>query len=82
MATYQAPPPGGQPLEDPGRTMGIVGLVLAIFCSSGRPDRQHHRATTGRRTRASRTTSRWPASSWVHVLLVLGIIVNLTFCPE
>jgi heme/copper-type cytochrome/quinol oxidase subunit 1 len=32
MATYQAPPPGATG-EDPGRTMGIVGLILAIFCS-------------------------------------------------
>ncbi|HET9873394.1 MAG TPA: hypothetical protein VFP89_12480 [Propionibacteriaceae bacterium] len=31
MATYQPTP---QPAAaDPGRTMGIVGLVLAIFCS-------------------------------------------------
>ena len=32
MATYQAPPPGATG-EDPGRTMGIVGLILAIFCN-------------------------------------------------
>lgn len=31
MATYQAPP--GATGEDPGRTMGIVGLILAIFCN-------------------------------------------------
>ncbi len=31
MATYQ-PPPAAAP-QDPGRTMGIVGLILAIFCS-------------------------------------------------
>jgi hypothetical protein len=32
MATYQTPPPGATG-EDPGRTMGIVGLILAIFCN-------------------------------------------------
>ena len=31
MAQYQAVPPSAA--ADPGRTMGIVGLVLAIFCS-------------------------------------------------
>ena len=40
--SYEQPPapPGGKPYGppagppvDPGRTMGIVGLVLAIFCS-------------------------------------------------
>jgi hypothetical protein len=31
MSTYQ--PPTGPPAQDPGRTMGIVGLILAIFCS-------------------------------------------------
>jgi heme/copper-type cytochrome/quinol oxidase subunit 1 len=32
MAQYQAvpPPPAAQ---DPGRTLGIVGLILAFFCS-------------------------------------------------
>jgi len=30
---YGAPQYGGPPAQDPGRTMGIVGLVLAIFCS-------------------------------------------------
>lgn len=30
---YGAPQYWGQPAQDPGRTMGIVGLVLAIFCS-------------------------------------------------
>lgn len=39
MANYQPPPPPygqpgyGQPAQDPGRTLGIVGLVLAIFCN-------------------------------------------------
>jgi Ca2+/H+ antiporter len=34
MANYQPPPnPYGQPAQDPGRTMGIVGLILAIFCN-------------------------------------------------
>jgi presenilin-like A22 family membrane protease len=32
MSAYQ-PPPTGPPAQDPGRTMGIVGLILAIFCS-------------------------------------------------
>lgn len=32
MSAYQ-PPPAGPPAQDPGRTMGIVGLILAIFCS-------------------------------------------------
>ena len=32
MAQYQTPYPA-QPAEDPGRTMGIVGLVLAFLCS-------------------------------------------------
>jgi hypothetical protein len=32
-APYGAPQYGGPPAQDPGRTMGIVGLVLAIFCS-------------------------------------------------
>ena len=32
MATYQTPPSGATG-EDPGRTMGIVGLILAIFCN-------------------------------------------------
>ncbi len=31
MAQYQAAPPPSA--VDPGRTMGIVGLILAIFCS-------------------------------------------------
>jgi heme/copper-type cytochrome/quinol oxidase subunit 1 len=31
MAQYQAVPPSAA--ADPGRTMGIVGLILAIFCS-------------------------------------------------
>ena len=32
MANYQAPPP---PAADPGNTLGIVGLILAIIpCSS------------------------------------------------
>ena len=32
MANYQAPPP---PVADPGNTLGIVGLILAIIpCSS------------------------------------------------
>jgi heme/copper-type cytochrome/quinol oxidase subunit 1 len=32
MAQYQAVPP--QPAaQDPGRTLGIVGLILAFFCS-------------------------------------------------
>jgi len=30
---YGAPQYGGPPAQDPGRTMGIVGLILAIFCS-------------------------------------------------
>ena len=30
--TYQ-PPPAGAPAQDPGRTLGIVGLILAIFCN-------------------------------------------------
>ncbi|HYI54439.1 MAG TPA: DUF4190 domain-containing protein [Microlunatus sp.] len=30
---YGAPQYGGPPAQDPGRTMGIVGLVLAVFCS-------------------------------------------------
>jgi len=30
MSAYQ-PPPTGPPAQDPGRTMGIVGLILAIF---------------------------------------------------
>ena len=30
---YGAPQYGGQPAQDPGRTLGIVGLVLAIFCN-------------------------------------------------
>ncbi len=29
--TYQ--PPAGPPAQDPGRTLGIVGLILAIFCN-------------------------------------------------
>ena len=36
MSDYQPPPTGpptGPPAQDPGRTMGIVGLILAIFCS-------------------------------------------------
>jgi Ca2+/H+ antiporter len=32
MAQYQAYPPTPAP-EDPGRTLGIVGLILAFFCS-------------------------------------------------
>jgi presenilin-like A22 family membrane protease len=32
MSAYQTPP-AGPPAQDPGRTMGIVGLILAIFCS-------------------------------------------------
>lgn len=32
MAQYQAAPPPYAAV-DPGRTMGIVGLILAIFCS-------------------------------------------------
>src|SRR5215212_1434465 len=32
MAQYQAYPPGPPP-ADPGRTLGIVGLILAFFCS-------------------------------------------------
>lgn len=31
MAQYQAYPPA--PAADPGRTLGIVGLILAFFCS-------------------------------------------------
>lgn len=32
--TYQPPPgPVGPPPQDPGRTLGIVGLILAIFCN-------------------------------------------------
>jgi len=31
MAQYQDPRP--QPAQDPGRTLGIVGLILAFFCS-------------------------------------------------
>ncbi len=32
--TYQPPPgPAGPPAQDPGRTLGIVGLILAIFCN-------------------------------------------------
>ncbi|MFT4165491.1 MAG: hypothetical protein QM650_09645 [Microlunatus sp.] len=41
--SYEPPPappggnpygaPAGPPPVDPGRTMGIVGLVLAVFCS-------------------------------------------------
>jgi hypothetical protein len=31
MSSYQPPP--GAAGQDPGRTMGIVGLILAIFCS-------------------------------------------------
>jgi hypothetical protein len=30
---YGTPQYGGPPAQDPGRTMGIVGLILAIFCS-------------------------------------------------
>ena len=30
---YGAPQYGGPPAQDPGRTMGIVGLVLSVFCS-------------------------------------------------
>jgi heme/copper-type cytochrome/quinol oxidase subunit 1 len=30
--TYQ-PPLAGAPAQDPGRTLGIVGLILAIFCN-------------------------------------------------
>lgn len=31
--TYQPPPgPAGPPAQDPGRTLGIVGLLVAIFC--------------------------------------------------
>ena len=30
---YGAPQYGGPPAQDPGRTMGIVGLILAIFCN-------------------------------------------------
>jgi len=32
MAQYQAYPPAPPP-GDPGRTLGIVGLILAFFCS-------------------------------------------------
>jgi hypothetical protein len=32
MAQYQAYPPAPAP-GDPGRTLGIVGLILAFFCS-------------------------------------------------
>jgi presenilin-like A22 family membrane protease len=32
MSAYQTPL-AGPPAQDPGRTMGIVGLILAIFCS-------------------------------------------------
>jgi Ca2+/H+ antiporter len=32
MAQYQAYPPAPAP-RDPGRTLGIVGLILAFFCS-------------------------------------------------
>ena len=32
MAQYQAYPPAPAP-QDPGRTLGIVGLILAFFCS-------------------------------------------------
>ncbi len=32
MAQYQAYPPAPAP-SDPGRTLGIVGLILAFFCS-------------------------------------------------
>lgn len=32
MAQYQAGPPA-QPATYPGKTLGIVGLVLAIFCN-------------------------------------------------
>jgi len=31
MAQYQAVPPPAA--VDPGRTMGIIGLILAFFCS-------------------------------------------------
>lgn len=32
--TYQPPPgPAGPPAQDPGRTLGIVGLVFAFLCS-------------------------------------------------
>ncbi|HEY5845574.1 MAG TPA: hypothetical protein VIT42_02170 [Microlunatus sp.] len=30
---YGAPQYGGPPAQDPGRTLGIVGLVLAVVCS-------------------------------------------------
>jgi hypothetical protein len=32
MAQYQGYPPAPAP-QDPGRTLGIVGLILAFFCS-------------------------------------------------
>ena len=32
MAQYQAYPPAPE-ARDPGRTLGIVGLILAFFCS-------------------------------------------------
>ena len=79
MATYQAPPPGATG-EDPGRTMGIVGLILAIFCnliglsSASSP-------TTARRPPATRTTSPWPASSSERSCFVIGVIVNFTVLP-
>ena len=71
---YGAPQYGGPPAQDPGRTMGIVGLVLAIFCSliglvvsiiafnkskAGRLQEQHR---AGRHHRRRRACS-WSASS-------------------
>jgi heme/copper-type cytochrome/quinol oxidase subunit 1 len=32
MTQYQ-PGPAAQPASPPGKTLGIVGLILAIFCS-------------------------------------------------
>ncbi len=60
--TYQ--PPAGPPAQDPGRTLGIVGLILAIFCNLIGLIISII-AYTKSKMPVTRTTSRWPESSSV-----------------
>ena len=61
MANYQATP---QPAVDPGNTLGLVGLILAIIpCTSTIGLVLEHRPTSFRGGPASRTARLSPASS-------------------
>ncbi|HEY5788896.1 MAG TPA: DUF4190 domain-containing protein [Microlunatus sp.] len=81
---YGAPQYGGPPAQDPGRTMGIVGLVLSIvgfFCGVGAIAGIIVSAIALNKSKAAGFKNNLALAGLIIgiVSLVLGVIVGITY---